>query len=167
VAVVAEPTRREVESVELRAWNREWGLVVPEGNPAGIDGFGDLVDEDHRLVNMDVGPLDVAGGGQPVEFGVDVADAERAELAGSLDGIEFTLKAHESPARRVLADRADAGVGLRATAEKLGLGFVPVGTQTVRVRANPDRVEKAGVEDLKAVLSGAEDVVAELPGYSL
>ncbi|MFB6221050.1 MAG: molybdopterin biosynthesis protein [Halolamina sp.] len=165
-AVVAGPTRREVESVELAAWEREWGLVVPDGNPDGIEGFDTLVDEDLRLVNMD----EATGLRASVDAEIDrlaaARDADAAELSGTIDGFGFTLKAHESPARRVLAGDADAGVGLRSTAEKLGLGFVPVDTQTVRVRANPDRIEKTGVADLKAVLAGVEDVLAELPGFS-
>ncbi|MFD1527078.1 substrate-binding domain-containing protein, partial [Halolamina salina] len=91
--------------------------------------------------------------------------ADAADLQSAIDGYGFTLKAHESPARRVLAGKADAGLGLRATAEKLGLGFVPVDSQTVRVRANPERVEKQGVRDLEAVLSGVDEVLAELPGF--
>jgi putative molybdopterin biosynthesis protein len=166
VAVVAGPTRREVDSVGLRSWEREWGLLVPEGNPEAIDGFEDLVDSDYRFVNMD----SQTGLRASVDAEMDrlsaALDADARDLRNHIDGYEFTLKAHESPARRVLAGKADAGVGLRATAEKLGLEFVPVGTQTVRVRANPTRVEKTGVADLKAVLAGVEDVLAALPGYS-
>ncbi len=166
VAVVAGPTRREVESVELRSWDREWGLLVPAGNPEGVEGFEDLVDSDLRFVNMD----SQTGLRASVDAEMDrlsaALDADAKDLKNHIDGYGFALKAHESPARRVLEGKADAGVGLRATAEKLGLAFVPVGTQTVRVRANPARVEKAGVADLKAVLAGVEDVLAELSGYS-
>ncbi|MEF8800178.1 MAG: molybdopterin biosynthesis protein [Halolamina sp.] len=166
VAVVAGPTRREVASVELSEWEREWGLVVPEGNPENVGGFGTLVDEELRLVNMDRATGLRASVDAELDRLAAARDAESAELSGAIDGFGFTLKAHESPARRVLAGDADAGVGLRSTAEKLGLGFVPVGTQTVRVRANPDRIEKAGVADLQAVLAGVEDVLAALPGFS-
>jgi molybdate-binding protein len=76
------------------------------------------------------------------------------------------VRAHESPARRVLAGKADAGLGLRATADRLDLGFVPVGTETVRVLANPDRVEKPGIERLRAVVRDCGDVFADLAGYA-
>ncbi|AEN06448.1 molybdopterin biosynthesis protein [Halolamina sp.] len=166
VAVVAGPTRREVDSVELGSWEREWGLLVPEGNPDAIDGFGDLVDADLRLVNMDSQTGLRASVDAELDRLAAARDVDAREFQGRIDGYEFTLKAHESPARRVLSGKADAGVGLRATAERLGLTFVPVGTQTVRVRANPNRVEKAGVADLKAVLTAIEDVLTVLPGYS-
>jgi putative molybdopterin biosynthesis protein len=167
VAVVAGPMRREVDSVQLGEWEREWGLVVPAGNPANVEGFGTLVDEALRLVNMDRATGLRASVDAEIDRLAAARDAESAELSGAIDGFGFTLKAHESPARRVLAGDADAGVGLRSTADKLGLGFVPVGSQTVRVRANPERVEKAGVADLKAVLADVEDVLAELPGFSV
>jgi putative molybdopterin biosynthesis protein len=165
-AVVAGPTRREVESVELAEWEREWGLVVPEDNPEDVEGFGTLVDADLRLVNMDSQTGLRASVDAEIDRLAAARDARGGELSGAIDGFDFTLKAHESPARRVLAGDADAGVGLRSTAEKLDLGFVPVGSQTVRVRANPDRIEKTGVADLQAVLAGAEDVLASLPGFS-
>ena len=164
-AVVAGPVRREVESVGLGSWEREWGLIVPEGNPDGIDGFGDLVDADLRFVNLDTATGLRASADAELERLAAARDTDAATLQDAIDGYEFTLKAHESPARRVLAGDFDAGLGLRATAEKLGLGFVPVDSQTVRVRANPERVEKQGVTDLKAVLSGMDDVLADLPGF--
>ncbi|GAB7014459.1 molybdopterin biosynthesis protein [Halolamina salina] len=164
-AVVAGPIRREVESVELGAWEREWGLIVPEGNPDGVEGFGTLVDGDLRFVNLDTATGLRASADAELERLAAARDADAADLQSAIDGYGFTLKAHESPARRVLAGKADAGLGLRATAEKLGLGFVPVDSQTVRVRANPERVEKQGVRDLEAVLSGVDEVLAELPGF--
>lgn len=164
-AVVAGPVRREVESVGLGTWEREWGLIVPEGNPEGIDGFGDLIDGDLRFVNLDTATGLRASADAELERLAAARDTDAATLQDAIDGYGFTLKAHESPARRVLAGEFDAGLGLRATAEKLGLGFVPVDSQTVRVRANPERVEKQGVKDLKAVLAGMDEVLADLPGF--
>lgn len=165
LAVVAGPVEREVEAVELGAWEREWGLVVPADNPEGIAGFGDLVDSELRFINRDTN----SGLQADVEQEIDRLAAERgvdrAELVDAINGYGLTVKAHESPARKVAAGGADAGVGLRATAEKLGLGFVPLGAQRVRVRANPERVEKQGVVDLKAALTGIDAVLDELAGY--
>ncbi|GAB7094540.1 molybdopterin biosynthesis protein [Halolamina litorea] len=165
-AVVAGPVRREVESVGLGSWEREWGLIVPDGNPEGVDGFGSLADADLRFVNLDTATGLRASADAELDRLAAARDTDAAALQDAIDGYEFTLKAHESPARRVLDGKADAGLGLRATAEKLGLGFVPVDTQTVRVRANPERVEKQGVQDLKAALAGIDELFADLPGFS-
>ncbi|WP_435119508.1 molybdopterin biosynthesis protein [Halolamina sp. C58] len=164
-AVVAGPIRREVEAVELGAWEREWGLIVPESNPDDVEGFATLVDGDLRFVNLDTATGLRASADAELERLAAARDTDAADLQSAIDGYGFALKAHESPARRVLAGKADAGLGLRATAEKLGLGFVPVDSQTVRVRANPERVEKQGVRDLEAVLAGVDEVLAALPGF--
>jgi molybdate-binding protein len=42
------------------------------------------------------------------------------------------------------------GLGLRSTATALELGFVPLGRQTVRLLANPDRVDKSAMETLES-----------------
>ncbi len=165
VAVVAGPVERDVESVDLGGWTREWGLVVPDGNPDGVEGLSDLVDRDLAFLNR--------GGDAGVRRSLDVAlddlaadrDVERRDLTESIRGFEVGTKGFESPARAVARGEADAGLGLRATAVELGLGFVQVGTESVRVRANPDRAAKAGVEEFASVLGTAADVFEGLAGY--
>jgi molybdenum cofactor synthesis domain-containing protein len=165
VAVVAGPSDRDVEAVDLGGWTREWGLVVPAGNPEGIEGVADLVDRDLRFVNRarDSGlraSLDAA-----VDELADERGTDRRDLTDAIDGYGLTVKGFESPARKVLAGAAAAGLGLRTTAETLDCGFVPLGVESVRVLANPDRTDKPGVEALRAVLDAELDAVAaSLPG---
>ncbi|MFB6107823.1 MAG: molybdopterin biosynthesis protein [Haloplanus sp.] len=152
VAVVAGPTDREVDAVDLGGWEREWGLVVPAGNPRDVAGVADLVDRDLRFVNRgtDAGvraSLDADFDRLAEERGVS-----RRDLTDAVDGYDLTVKGFESPARKVLAGRADAGLGLRATAATLDCGFVPLGVESVRVLAAPDRLDKPGVERLRAAL---------------
>ncbi len=165
VAVVAGPTDREVDSVALGGWSREWGLIVPDGNPDGIDGLAELVDRDLRLVNRE----QTSGLRRSLDDAVaslaEHRDQSRREMTDAIAGYELTVKAFESPARKVAAGKADAGLGLRATAERLGLGFVSLGQQDVRVLAAPDRRTKAGVEELAAVLGDLDGILAELPGF--
>jgi putative molybdopterin biosynthesis protein len=153
------------DAVDLGGWSREWGLVVPEGNPADVTGLADLVDRDLAFVNRgtDSGlrtSLANALGELAEERGVD-----RHEVTDAVRGWDLAARAFESPARSVAAGDADAGLGLRATATKLGLGFVPVGTQQVRVLANPDRADKPVVERLADELTDLEGVLAELDGF--
>jgi len=65
----------------------------------------------------------------------------------------------------VLAGDADAGLGLRATAERLETGFVSLGTEPVRVHANPARVDKPGVQRLREAIADGDDVFDALAGY--
>ncbi|WP_436910265.1 molybdopterin biosynthesis protein [Halosimplex marinum] len=169
VAVVAGPFDADEEGVadaaELGGWSREWGLVVPAGNPEGVSGLADLVDRDLSFVNR--GPesglrtsLSNALAELAAGRGVD-----RREAIEAISGFDLAARAFESPARSVAAGDAGAGLGLRATAAKLGLGFVPVGSQSVRVLANPERVEKASVRELDELLGDVGTVLDGLDGF--
>jgi molybdopterin molybdotransferase/putative molybdopterin biosynthesis protein len=164
VAVAAGPTDEEVNATVLGGWDREWGLVV--STEATIEGLADLVDGDYRFVNRNRGSGLRRSLDDELTALTDERDTDRTTLSDAIDGYSLTTKAHESPARKVAAGEADAGLGLRTTAAKLDLGFVPLGTQTVRILANPDRVEKAGVEQFEAVLSDVAALAETLPGIS-
>ncbi|SFR46740.1 putative molybdopterin biosynthesis protein [Halorubrum sodomense] len=176
VAVTAGPTDRDVDAEVIGGWAREWGLVVPEGNPEAVSGPADLVDGDLRFRNRQT----VSGLRSSLDAALDdlasERDADRRALAERIDGYERTAKAFESPVRAVAAGDADAGLGLRETAERLGCGFVSLGEQSVVVRAAADRVEREPVAALAAALDGRDGVgddeaaldaiLADLPGYS-
>jgi len=165
VAVVAGPGTLEGDTTELGRWHREWGLVVPAGNPDDVRGPLDLVNEDRRFANRD------GESGLRASFDalLGTLSEEREEgnesLAASIEGYEVETHASESPARRVAAGAADAGLGLRATATRLDLGFVSLGTETVRVLANPCRTGKPAVSALGQQIEDIEGVTDEVPGY--
>jgi len=164
VAVVAGPTDREVESVELGGWAREWGLVVPAGNPDGIDGLADLIDGESRFVNRNRESGLRASLDATLSEIAPSRGASVGELTDAIDGFDLTRQAHESPPRLVAAGDADVGLGLRTTAERLDLGFVSLGTQQVRVLANPDRTDKPGVEQLATAIE-TTTAIEELAGF--
>jgi putative molybdopterin biosynthesis protein len=163
-AVTAGPTEYEVETVDTGGWTREWGLLVPDGNPDDVSGLADLVDRDLRFVNRDRqsglrASLDAA-----LEDLADERERSRHNLVEAITGFEMTANAYESPPRRVLAGKADVALGLRATATELGLGFVGVGRQEVRIHASPDRTGKPGFEDLEQLVPPT-DLLGEFDGY--
>ncbi|MWG34133.1 molybdopterin biosynthesis protein [Halomarina oriensis] len=152
-------------TVELGAWTREWGLVVPAGNPDGVTGLAALVDRDLRFVNRTgASGLRTSLADVLAEL-ADERGVTRHDLVSAIDGFEAGRRAHESPPRAVLSGHADVALGLRVTAETLGLGFVPVGEETVRVLGNPARTEKSGVGAFSAQVAGMDDLLDELPGY--
>ncbi|MFC7142022.1 molybdopterin biosynthesis protein [Halosimplex aquaticum] len=169
VAVVAGPFDAEQEdvtdAVDLGGWTREWGLVVPDGNPESVDGLGDLVDRDLAFVNRgSESGLRTSLSNALAEL-AEERGVERRDVTDAISGFDLAARAFESPARSVAAGDADAGLGLRATASKLGLDFVPVGVQSVRVLANPDRTEKASVRELSDCLDDLSDVLDGLDGF--
>ncbi|MEF8907240.1 MAG: substrate-binding domain-containing protein, partial [Haloarculaceae archaeon] len=137
----------------LASWTREWGVVTAEGDldDAPLEALADS-QRSVATVNRDLG-LRAAVDDAARDAGLDPEDIAGVETAGI-----------ESPARRVADGRADAGVALRATAEKLGLAFAPVGTQRVALVGNESRRRKPGVETLERA---AEDlaVLTGLSGY--
>ncbi len=155
----------DFEAEHLGAWRREWGLVVPEGNPEDVEGLADLVDRELRFVNRATASGLRTSLGEAVAALAEKRDSTRHDVVAAIDGFDFAVRATESPARRVLAGDADAGLGLRATADRLGAGFVPLGMETVSVFGNPDRVGKPGVRALAAAIEAGEDVFDSLPGY--
>jgi putative molybdopterin biosynthesis protein len=165
VAVTSAPGEVGVDHELLGAWTREWGLVVPVDNPEDVSGLADLVDRELRFVNRTSASGLRTTLGDAVAALAEERGVDRHDLVDAIDGFDAGTRAHESPARRVLAEKADAGLGLRATAERLGAGFVPVGEETVRVLANPDRVGKPGVAVLREAIADADDAIADLPGY--
>jgi len=165
VAVVAGPGARPADADELASWTREWGLVVPPGNPDDVTALDGLLGSGLRVSNRTTanglrGTFDAA-----LEDLAADRDVAVGELTDRIEGYERGRRAHESPARAVAAGDADVGLGLRASAEKLGLGFVSLGAEPVSVLASPDRVEKPGVRDLADALDGIDDVLGEIPGY--
>jgi putative molybdopterin biosynthesis protein len=167
VASAASAGDRDVDADELASYQREWGLVVPAGNPEEVGDLADLVDRDLRFVNRGSDSGLRTSLGDALADLADERDTSRHDLVESIDGFELSAKAHESPARKVAGGQVDVGLGLRATAEKLGLDFVPVGTETVRVLANPDREGKSGVRELRQTLDEElDDALAELSGFS-
>ncbi|PSQ23769.1 molybdopterin biosynthesis protein [Halobacteriales archaeon QS_9_67_15] len=166
VAVVAGPVERaDVDAVDLGGWTREWGLVVPADNPDGIDGLAALVDRDRSFVNRGTDSGLRTSLANALADLADERGADRHAVTDAVSGFDLAARAFESPARSVAAGDADAGIGLRATAAKLGLCFVPVGTQSVRVLANPDRTGKPSVEELATTLDDLSDVLDGLEGF--
>jgi putative molybdopterin biosynthesis protein len=160
------PLTDEQGGERIASWEREWGLVVPSGNPRDIGGLASLVDEGVRFVNRHRD----SGLRGSLEGAIDDLAAERAgnrrDLIEAIDGYEFAVRAHESPARRVADGEAEAGLGLRATADRLDLGFVPLGWEPVVVSVAAGRRDKDGVDDLEtAIDERLGDLLASRSGY--
>ncbi|MFB6154137.1 MAG: molybdopterin biosynthesis protein [Halodesulfurarchaeum sp.] len=164
--VAADSTSRSPEGVQIATWDREWGLIVPDGNPAGITDLASLLDGEHRFVNRDRdSSLRKAFEGALKDL-ADERGVDEGELQGAIDGFDFAVRAHESPARRVRRGDADVGLGLRVTAEALGLGFVSLGWETLQVVLAAERREKDGVAELEAVMTGGlQERLEDRVGY--
>jgi molybdenum cofactor synthesis domain-containing protein len=167
VAVTVTSTFEEpsFETITLGGWEREWGLVVPAGNPDDIDGLSDLIERDLRFVNRTSNSGLRSSLTDAIAALAEKRDETRNDCIDAIDGFEVGVRAHESPARKVIAGTADVGLGLRTTAEQLDMSFVSLGQERISVLANPDRTEKDGVVALQAALSDPAGIFDDLSGY--
>ncbi|MGH3220212.1 MAG: substrate-binding domain-containing protein [Streptosporangiaceae bacterium] len=98
----------------IHLWRREQGLLTPDGNPDHLSSPGDL--RGLRIARRQFGT------GTRVLMDRLLTDAgiPPAVVTGPEAG------SHLEVAMTVAAGQADAGLGVRAAATALGLGFVPV-----------------------------------------
>jgi molybdate-binding protein len=143
------------DPVLVHLWHREQGLLVPSGNPRGVErlaelaalrvarrptGTGTRTLLDRLLLDAGIDPDDLAG--PTVELHIDVALA-------------------------VATGEADAGLGLRSAAAPLGLDFVPVAREPFQIATT--RADSGGVRPLVDALaqSTVAQRIATLGGYDL
>lgn len=103
-------------------FEREQGLLLAPGNPRGIRSVTDLAQEDVRYVNRQ------KGSGTRDWF--DRMLAEAALSPSAIRGYAVEEFTHQAVAAVIACGAADAGLGVRAAAERLGLDFVTLGWET-------------------------------------
>ncbi|MBU2702424.1 putative molybdopterin biosynthesis protein [Sporomusaceae bacterium BoRhaA] len=139
---------------------REQGLIVAQGNPKNIIGLADLIREDVRFVNRQRGsgtrmlldyqlPKLGLKGEQIIGYGQEVAT--HMAVAASIDG-----------------GVADVGMGIRAAARALELGFIPIAQEQYDIILNFAEGDERAEEIIDILKSAAfrRDVEA-LGGYDL
>jgi molybdate transport repressor ModE-like protein len=143
----------------VRFVDREQGLILPRGNPAGVKGFRDIAARKLRFVNRQ------RGSGTRLAIDRRIV-GERVEPS-ALDGYgneEFT---HAAVAATVASGGADAGFGLRAAAAEYGLAFVPLVRERYFLAVRATDVGKAPVVRLVDALRNPSfaRLARRLPGY--
>ncbi len=166
-AVLTPQDSTAVDGDHLGSITREWGLVVPAGNPDDISGIADL-EAAGSFVNLVNGTGLRAAFDGAISAVAEDTDQSAVDLESSIDGYERTVNGIRSPAQRVANGTAAVGLGLRFTADRLTLGFVPIGEQSLELIVNPDRRSKAGVRALESVLAEkAPSIATDLSGYTV
>ena len=134
---------------------REQGLIVARGNPLRIRDVTDLARTGLRFVNRQRGAATRAW--------LDRLLREEGVDAARIAGYEVEEATHLAVAATVAAGGADAGFGLRAAADRFGLGFVPIGMETYwlgglkRLQRDPR---------VMALVDAVRRMAAETPGYA-
>jgi molybdate-binding protein/DNA-binding transcriptional regulator YhcF (GntR family) len=146
-----------IELVTLAA--REQGLLVAAGNPRRIGGLADLARPGLRFVNRP------RGTGTRVLF--DRLLAEAGVPADAIDGYRREEPTHLAVAGAVAAGAADAGLGIRAAARALGLGFVPLAHERYELALRAETAQQPAVRAVLAALREPAFIAAveALDGY--
>jgi molybdate-binding protein len=139
----------------IHLWRREQGLLTPDGNPGRISGPGDL-----RALRVARRPF---GTGTRVLLDRLLTDA--GIPPASVTGPEAA--SHLEVALAVASGQADTGLGVRAAATALDLGFVPVTWEDFDIVLSGAALPAA--EPLIAALrdSHVQSSVCSLGGYDL
>jgi putative molybdopterin biosynthesis protein len=140
---------------------RQQGLIIPKGNPKGIQDISDLARADIGMINRQAG----SGTRILLDYRLDQLGINPAGLAGYTNE-EFT---HMSVAAAVLSGSADVGLGIFAAAKALDLDFIPVVTEQYDLLIPDEFFESARIQTVLETIVTPEFKarVEALGGYSL
>ncbi|MHB1404360.1 MAG: substrate-binding domain-containing protein [Desulfitobacteriaceae bacterium] len=107
------------EQVELvNLVQRVQGWIVPAGNPLGLKAWEDLGRKGLRFVNRQKG--------SGTRLRIDSFLRQAKLSPAGISGYSTEESTHYGVAYRVASGEADAGIGVQAAADRVGLDFVPL-----------------------------------------
>ena len=140
---------------------REQGLLVAAGNPKNIQAVADLKNQGIRIVNRPLG----TGTRLLLDHELKKAGIPSADV----EGYRWEVSRHLDVGLAVLAGRADTGPAIRAVADLLGLGFVPLRWERYDLMILKERFFDAGVQRFLGLLHGEpfQRMASEFSGYDI
>jgi molybdate-binding protein len=145
----------------VRFADRQQGLIVASGNPMSLASMADVARKHARFVNRQKG----AGTRTLVDRMLREASLSPEQVEG-YGTEEYT---HLAVAATVATGRADAGLGVRAAAERFDLDFVPLVEEHYWLAAREQTLATAAAQQLLRALSGKplSRLARGLAGYQL
>ena len=139
---------------------RDQGLIIPKGNPKGIEGIEDLGREDIVFMNRQ--------GGSGTRILLDYRLGQIGLSPEQINGYASEEFTHMNVAVAVLSGTADAGLGIYAAAKALNLDFIPVVTEQYDLIIPQVYFESANIQVLLETINTAafKTRVEALGGYS-
>jgi molybdate-binding protein/DNA-binding transcriptional regulator YhcF (GntR family) len=143
----------------VRLAHRRLGLIVPAGNPAGIQGIDDLKRSQVRFINRQ------AGSGTRVWL--DAALHRQGISTQTIQGYQDEKLTHTEVARAVAEGQADVGIGLEAAALAYNLGFILLTREQYDLAIQEETFASPAIQQLLNWLKGkaARDLFTSLGGY--
>jgi len=139
---------------------RRQGLIVAPGNPKNINGLADLARKDVLYVNRQRG--------SGTRMLLDYEMMKNNIPISQISGYEKEVSTHMAVAASVSAETADAGLGVLAAANALGLDFITVADEQYDLLLNfaPDDIRLQWILDILQDAEFRRDVEA-LGGYDM
>jgi putative molybdopterin biosynthesis protein len=140
---------------------RQQGLILPKGNPLGLQGLPDLAGGKVLFLNRQRG----SGTRQLLDYQL----RRLAIPPEQIQGYPREAYTHLAVAAAVAAGGADAGLGILAAAKALGLDFVPVGEESYDLAMRRATLDHPGMKELLAVIASPvfRAAATALGGYDL
>jgi molybdate transport repressor ModE-like protein len=139
--------------------SRHQGLLVPAGNPLGINTIKDIAAKGARFINRQRGSGTRLAFEQMLqEQGIDHADIQGYYTE------EFT---HLAVAAAVASGVADVGIGIEAAARRLKLDFIPLFLEDYYLLGKRETIEREDIKEIVASLKSPRfaDHIRGIPGY--
>ena len=139
---------------------RDQGLIIPKGNPKGLQGIEDLGRDDIAFINRQ--------GGSGTRILLDYRLGQLGLTPGQIGGYQNEEFTHMAVAAAVLSGAADAGLGINAAARALNLDFIPVVTEQYDLVIPADIFESEMIQTILKIISRKEfqERVVAMGGYS-
>ena len=122
------------------------GLILPSGNPKGIEALNDLTRSDLTFINRQRG----SGTRLLLDFKLNGLDIDAEEISG-YDREEFT---HLAVAAAIAGGRADVGLGILSAADVMGLNFIPVMSEQYDLVIPHEHYETEQVRFVLSIIRG-------------
>ncbi|GGX57367.1 substrate-binding domain-containing protein [Saccharospirillum salsuginis] len=148
----------------IRFVTRKQGLIVPRGNPKGIEGLKDLArpfsNQKLLFINRDRD----SGTHRLFSMLLNEADMTSADLHNA-DQEEYT---HTAVAAYVASGMADVGFGVEAAARQFDLDFIELASEHYLLIGHEERLRQATMTQLLDLMAAPDfiDAINELPGYA-
>ncbi len=156
--------RKYLEAGEFALMNlvyRSQGLLIPKGNPLGIQDLADVAARGLRYVNRQ--------NGSGTRILLDWALGQLGLTGEDLPGYDLEEYTHLGVGTAILAGQGDCGLGVHAAARVLDLDFIPLYEERFDLCLRRDFVRSERFEVLRQALKTEEfrQAVDSLGGYDL
>jgi len=140
--------------------HRQQGLLLPAGNPCHLHGIEDLVRDNISLINRNKG----SGTRLWLDRQLETLGINPELIAG----YEQEAHTHTQVAAAISQGKANAGIGLQASARQFELDFIPLFQERFDLAIPLEQIQNPGINSLLDYLSSGDfrQSVARMDGYN-